>query len=230
MELTIREVARMLGATEAEVATWVAAAGLPVYRVGDVERFHRDEVVEWAATHRRKVVLEAIEPVADAARSRTVLVAALERGGVQHDVEGADRRSIFARIVAGLRLPPACDRGLLVHMLEAREKMLTTAVGGGIAIPHVQTPVIMPGEPAQAVISFLRNPIEFGASDGQPVFCLVTLLTPGVPEHVRLLSHLATVLDAPGFRGLLQLRASASEILAAVRRSEETRPSSGGQP
>ena len=65
------------------------------------------------------------------------------------------------------------DGGVVVDKLLERERILSTGIGGGVAVPHAQVPGI--GRLAMAV-SIHPSGIEYPALDGQPVrlvFCLI---------------------------------------------------------
>lgn len=79
-----------------------------------------------------------------------------------------------------------------------REKLGSTGLGQGVAIPHGRTAAIN-----VAVGSFLRlaEPIDFGASDGQPVDLVFALAVPQhfTNEHLLLLSQLAEMFSDADF-------------------------------
>src|SRR6185369_5496767 len=73
----------------------------------------------------------------------TTLAEALEVGGIFFGVPGNDRLSVLRNVVSRINLPPQIDPDLLLQALVAREAMGTTAIGRGIAIPHVRNPILM---------------------------------------------------------------------------------------
>ena len=73
---------------------------------------------------------------------------------------------------------------------------------------------------ALVTLCFLEKPIDFGALDGKPVHALFSMISPTARTHLHLLSLLAFALRDPAFRDCIARRASADEILAAVRRLE----------
>ena len=67
----------------------------------------------------------------------------LTNGGVFYRVSGIDKESALREVVELLRLPEEVDRDFLLRVLMAREAIVSTAVGDGIAIPHVRNPVVL---------------------------------------------------------------------------------------
>lgn len=80
----------------------------------------------------------------------------------------------------------------------ARERLGSTALGHGVAIPHGRSAAI-----GTALGAFVRlaQPIDFQASDQQPVDLVFGLIVPEhfTDQHLLLLSQLAEMLSEPGF-------------------------------
>jgi PTS system nitrogen regulatory IIA component len=63
---------------------------------------------------------------------------------------------------------------------------------------------------------FLRQPVDFGAVDGRPVWALFLLLSPTVPDHLKLLSQLSWALHDTPVRSLLERRAPLPALIARL--------------
>jgi PTS system nitrogen regulatory IIA component len=101
-----------------------------------------------------------------------------------------------------------------------RERLGSTGVGDGIAIPHVRNPVVLHVPKAMISLWLLAAPIEFGAVDGKPVHALFSLISPTVRTHLHMLSRLAFALRDTGFKAAVTRRSSPEEILKEARRVE----------
>jgi PTS system nitrogen regulatory IIA component len=97
---------------------------------------------------------------------------------------------VLHEIVKVLPLPGDVDREFLATVLEAREAMGSTGIGGGIAIPHVRNPILLPVEDPFVSLFLLRHPIDFDAVDGQPVHALFVVVSSNIPMHLRILAQL----------------------------------------
>lgn len=97
---------------------------------------------------------------------------------------------------------------IIFDALLKREKIGSTALGNGIAIPHARIDDLT--EPKLAVIT-LQNAIDFDAPDQQPVDTLISLLVPNEKSdlHLNLLKQLATILRDK--QSVSQLRKSHSD-------------------
>ena len=66
----------------------------------------------------------------------------IHRGGIFKNVEGNTPQEIYAKISKMIDLPDGMTSEQVYNALCAREKILSTAVGNGIALPHARTPII----------------------------------------------------------------------------------------
>ena len=219
MQLTVREAARHLGVSEQALLRWAERGELPTQRVGGQYRFNRVELLEWAAQRRLPVAPEILEEPG-ASSPRTLLSAAVRAGGVHPGVPGSDREGVLRAVVERLPLPPGADRSLLLDTLLARERLGSTALGGGIAIPHPRDPIVLRvREPALAVC-YLQSPADFDAPDGRPVDTLFVMVTPSVRDHLHLRAALAAALRHSTLRARLASRAGLESLLAEIERVE----------
>jgi PTS system nitrogen regulatory IIA component len=145
---------------------------------------------------------------------------ALQNGGVNYRVVGADKNAVLKNVVQLLQLPEEVDREFLFRVLIAREELSSTGIGDGIAIPHVRNPVVLHISKPMVTLYFLEHPIDFGAVDGQPVFALFMLISPTVRAHLHLISRLAYTLRDEAFRAVIKRQGLREEILAEAKRVE----------
>jgi PTS system nitrogen regulatory IIA component len=229
MQLTVRNVSELLKISEKTVYRWINQGILPAYRVNDQYRFNRAELLEWATARKMNVSAELFsEPESDATPIPG-LVDALQAGGIFYRVGGTDKESALQGVVEHMRLPDEVDREFVLRVLLARERLQSTGIGDGIAIPHVRNPIVLHVFRPMITLCFLERAVEFDALDGTPVFALFSLISPTVRAHLRLLSRLAFGLNQAGFKDAVLRQASRDEILEEARRAEAAvTPSAGG--
>jgi PTS system nitrogen regulatory IIA component len=118
--------------------------------------------------------------------------------------------SIARHVADEVRVPFAAT----LAALRERESTLSTAWGGGLAVPHARLAGLTR---SYVVFARLASPIEFGAPDGCPVDLLVVVLSPmeEPAEHVRLLARLARRLREPSLVARLRSSRDESEVRGA---------------
>ena len=101
----------------------------------------------------------------------------------------------------------------VAKLLSEREKLGSTALGDGLALPHARVPGLT--EPAVAALR-LTEAIPFEAPDGDPVRLLFALLVPEEADatHLDLLAALARPLQRPEFRECLQAASTPAAFCA----------------
>jgi PTS system nitrogen regulatory IIA component len=221
MQLSLRDAARLLQVAERTIVKGVEQGRLRAVRVQDQLRFHRAELLEWATAHRIAVAPDVgARRATEAPSGPPSLADAIAAGGVLADVQGADRKAAIESLVERLALPAAADRAFLASVLLAREALGSTAIGDGIAIPHVRHPIVQPAAQPAVTVAYLARPIEFAAPDGRPVHTLFVLVSPTVRDHLHLLSRLAYALQDAAVRAIVARRGGDGELVAAVRAVE----------
>ncbi len=226
MNLTVKEAAKLLNTTENKIYRLISDEHLPAYRVEDKYRLNRVELLEWATSRGMKVSPEIFRGNEEPVPSE-LLAQSLQRGGQIADLDAPDKRAVLRAVCDRIVLPAGVNRDDLYSVLLARETLGSTAIGNGIAIPHPRGPIIMGVQDPEVTLVYLRNPIDFGAVDGQPVSILFVIVSPSVRYHLNLLSHLMYALQDADFQALLAARASAEQIVKQVV-AVETRLAGGG--
>ena len=220
MKLLVRDAARLLDVSEKTIYRWIKQGSIPAYRLNEQYRFNRAELLEWATSRRISLSPDIFREEESEAASLPRLTEALRAGGIHYRIGGEDKATVLHHVVETLRLPPEVDREFLYAVLLAREALGSTAIGDGIAIPHVRNPVILHLEQPMITLCFLERPIDFGALDGRPVTALFTLTSPTVRAHLHLLSRLSFALRDSAFKDAVVRQAPREEILTAAERCE----------
>lgn len=222
MFLKVTELAAAAGVSEKTVLFWIKDMGLPAHKQDDRYRINRIDLLEWATNHGITIPPDIFVVSNEASRLSTVYEA-LQRGGIFYGLPGDTPESALREVVSRLALPPGLDPEFLLQTLLAREALGSTALGNGIAIPHVRNPIVGPAGDSAISLCFLKNPIDFDAVDGKPVTILFTLVTPNVKAHLQLLAKLAFLLHDLPFQELLHRPGSEAEVMAMIRTLEETK-------
>jgi nitrogen PTS system EIIA component len=227
MQLTVRDLTKLLDVTESTVTQWIKRRGLPAHSVDGKYRVNRAELLEWATANNIKVSLELFDRFEDDADAVPRLSEALTVGGIHYGIGARSKSEALQALVHVLPLPDGMDRELLLRLFLAREASASTAIGGGIAIPHVRNPIVLRMARPTITLAFLAEPIDFGALDGKPVYVLFSIISPTSRGHLQLLSRLSFALHDSQLRETVVRRASAEEIMQEVRRVEA---GIGGEP
>jgi PTS system nitrogen regulatory IIA component len=225
MYLDVTEVAKLLHVPENQVYRWINENHLPAIEVRGKYCFNQSDLLEWATVRRIDISPETLRDQFGLS-DQISLVAALTRGGVVYDLRATNKESALRAVVDALALPPEFDRDSLFDLFMARERLGSTAMGDGIAIPHPRHPVILPAPSPSLTLCFLAEPIAFADKDSrtqQPlpkskrtVHTLFVAVSPTIRTHLHVLASLGRALQDERFRTVLLRRGSRDELLAAL--------------
>ncbi|GAB5465277.1 MAG: hypothetical protein Kapaf2KO_07130 [Candidatus Kapaibacteriales bacterium] len=109
------------------------------------------------------------------------------------------------------------DQALALSAVKEREEMMSTGIGGGIALPHAKTDTVK--EPTGSLL-ILSEPLEFDAVDGEPVFCIFLLLgrDSRVGLHLRILSKVSRLLSSTEFKSQMVTAQSKEELMGLFQK------------
>jgi mannitol/fructose-specific phosphotransferase system IIA component (Ntr-type) len=107
----------------------------------------------------------------------------------------------------------------IVDAVEAREAQVSTALGGGLAVPHGRTDLIPEVRVAGGIV---RDVPDYIALDGSLVQVAFLVLTPTAAsgQHVKLLSRIARLMHNPESRDALLASTSADEFMRVIHSAE----------
>ncbi len=107
--------------------------------------------------------------------------------------EASSKRNVLDELSKLAEKDIKINSRMLLEALIKREKLGSTAVGNGIAIPHVNCPDI---DKPKVFVALLSNSLDFNANDDQPVDIIFLLLAPdnSGSEHLQALALVSRLL------------------------------------
>ncbi|KAF0155665.1 MAG: PTS system nitrogen regulatory IIA component [Syntrophaceae bacterium] len=126
---------------------------------------------------------------------------------------------ISVLINSGLKI----DRAKAIDVLQQREKLGSTGIGDGVAIPHGKV-----SDLHELIVAFGRSKkgIAFDAIDGKPVHLFFLLLAPenSTGQHLKALAKISKMLKTPNFRKKLIDARTTSDLYKAIIEQDESCP------
>ena len=208
--LTIEEVARYLRVSERTVYEWAQKGEIPAGKIGTVWRFKKDDIEGWvderlassktSVPKQHKIVTENfLSP------DRVVLLDYASK----HDV-----LVMMSEVLA--KAPQVKNSAELLDAILKREALMSTAVGRGIAIPHVRLSSVT--DLVMAVGISKRDILDFDAVDGNPVR-LVFMIAAANNQHdyyLQTISHFSAKLRNEELKSSLLNSTDPAEVYALL--------------
>jgi nitrogen PTS system EIIA component len=111
-------------------------------------------------------------------------------------LKASDKKEAIQELAARIGVLIRRDPNEIFEVLLQRERLGSTGIGGGVAIPHGKLPKL---EKLVGVFARLEKPINFDALDGEPVDLVFVLLAPEAAgaDHLKALARIARLLRDP---------------------------------
>jgi PTS system nitrogen regulatory IIA component len=132
------------------------------------------------------------------------------------DLAGHDKAAVLRELAEKF---PTAEAALnpkrVFNVLEEREKISTTAIGDGVAIPHGKLADV---DRVHAVFARSKPGIDFASLDGGPTHLFFALIAPenGAADHLKALARISRLLKEDAFRARLLEATSSKEIFDII--------------
>ena len=143
------------------------------------------------------------------------IVEFLQPDAVVDDLTGTSAQAVLTGLSRPLAASHKLDAQRLLETLLEREKLGSTGIGDGVAIPHAK----VPGLPV-LMASFGRSKagVDFKAIDGKPTFLFFSLFAPenSAGAHLKALARISRIFKSPAFRESIMKAKDAAEIYRLI--------------
>ncbi|MGB2959860.1 MAG: PTS sugar transporter subunit IIA [Bacteroidota bacterium] len=137
-------------------------------------------------------------------------------------LEGNSKNDIIENMIDLVATSPkVLDKAKVRKAIFEREKIMSTGVGNGFAIPHGKTDAV---SDIVAAFAVTEKPIDYESLDEKPVRLVFLLVGKDnlVGPHIKLLSRISRLMNKEEFRNRLLDMKSSAEILEGFRVEEES--------
>ncbi|MBA8885064.1 PTS sugar transporter subunit IIA [Dokdonella fugitiva] len=134
---------------------------------------------------------------------------------VRTDLAAADKGELIEQLAR--LLSDGVDPAVAREALAARERLGSTGLGHGVAIPHGRSAKI---DEARAAFVRLATPVDFSADDGRAVDLVAALLVPAhfTDQHLKLLAELAELFSDEAITAELRAAPDAATLREVLER------------
>lgn len=206
--LTIEEVAKYLRVSDRTVYDWAQKGEIPAGKIGTVWRFKKSEVENWvnerlSSGYGARKVDTAIEVNKILSPNRVVFI------------NQSSKQDALTELAGVLATAPQVKRAdELLNEILKREELMSTAIGRGIAIPHVRLSSV---SDLVMAVGICKTPVvDFQTLDDKPVNLLI-MIAAAYNQHTYYLKTLSY------FSAKLKIQDFRESILNAVNEEEAYR-------
>jgi nitrogen PTS system EIIA component len=219
MDLKMKDIVDLFDVPEKTILQWINEKKMPSYKIKNQYYFNKAEVNEWILQNK----IAVSEKILDLAlTNRPVsLIDLIKKGDVHYSIEGTTVHEVIDNVVDTIPIPNSADKDTVRASLLQREEMMTTAVGKGIALPHPRNPIISDIDDESVSICFLKNPVDYGALDGEPVRVLFIIISSNAKRHLEILSKISFLCKQDDFLKTLKDKPQKEVFLYYIERVEK---------
>lgn len=220
--LSAEELAGYMRVKEKSIIKMAQCGELPAFKVGEEWRFNWATIDRYMQGH----VFDASDEDLDVILSTKEYLIPFSRltneSIIELDLKAKNKKQVIselARLSAAAGLTPSYD-GLYIAM-EDREKLLSTAVGRGVAIPHPRYPDQLTFREPHIVIARSMDGVDFDSPDGKRIHLFFMPCAQSQFVHVRLLAKISKLLHIPNVIERLMRVEKASDIIQILMAFEQ---------
>jgi PTS system nitrogen regulatory IIA component len=139
-------------------------------------------------------------------------------------LEGETKEDIITELVDSLEIGEVIsDRDKVLEAVLEREKIMSTGIGDGIAIPHGKSDAVIK---LAAALGTQRRGVDFEALDGEPAYVFFLLVSPVNVSgpHIKALARISRLLKNDDFKKRLVAASTTEEIVSVIESEEEKTP------
>jgi nitrogen PTS system EIIA component len=144
------------------------------------------------------------------------------------DLKGTSKRQVLSNLATLAAERTGLPEEAILDALIQREKLGTTGLGDGIAIPHARIASL---PDLTGFFARLQHPVEFDALDAEPVDLVFLLLAPDAAgaDHLKALARIARVLRDPELCAALRSAETPHDVFGVLTRKLDKPTRAAGQ-
>lgn len=197
---TLSEVAEYLKVSEKSVSRLIHRGEIPAIKVGGQWRFLKGAVEDWLSSSMVVQVKSVKGELIEAVESQPEAIPIsrfLHPGRILPGLQPMPKEQLLSLLCHVLQKDGAIrSSDVLLGKLLEREKMISTALPGGLALPHPREPDLPCILCPSLALGICPKGMDFGAPDHKPTHLIILICAASVVAHVRILGRLAVL-----FRG-----------------------------
>jgi nitrogen PTS system EIIA component len=144
----------------------------------------------------------------------------LEQKAINVNLKAKDKKDLLGEMVAPIAEATGATPEELVKVLQERERLGSTGIGGGIGIPHGKLKHLK-----RLILGFglSRSGIDFESIDGRPTHIFFVLLTPenSTGLHLKVLARISRLLKNEELKQRLMQVENADDVMEIIREDDD---------
>ena len=202
--MTLSEVAKYLRLAEKTVLRMAHRGEIPCGKVASQWRFMQSVIDDWLISKMKVVPRNDLSAVIESRQSLVPLSRLVREDFIVPRIYPGTKERVLKQLVQPLTQEKLIQSAeVFIENLMKRERIVSTGIGGGIAVPHLRNPQDNPEGGPYLVVGICSEGTDFKALDGQKTHLFFLLCTDSVTVHLRVLARLSVIVRDQKLRSAL---------------------------
>ncbi len=212
--LTTQELADYMKLNEKTILKMAQKGELPGVKVGSQWRFHLEAIDQYLQKNIMNTPEEELDSILSTSNHLIPLSRLMDKPLIKLDLKAKNKDEVLSEMVELANVAGIInDRKKLLEELKSREKMLSTAVGNGIAIPHPRKSNPLLFKNPNILMARSVKGIDYQAPDNKNVYLFFMICAPNMVVHLRLLAQISKLLHVEGVIDRIMKVSKSDEIM-----------------
>lgn len=193
--LTLSEVAVYLKLAEKTIHRMVQKGEIPCFKVASQWRFSKRMIDQWLNSKLNTPPKDEISRLLESEPELVPFSRMSSPEMILEDLDPGSKEHMLQQLIQPLVAQGYIDQGTdFLNRLMERESMISTAVGNGIALPHIRNPREYTNAVPAVVVGRCREGVDFNSLDGSPTYLFFLIFSTNITVHLRITSRINRIL------------------------------------
>jgi len=198
--MTLSEVAAYLKIAEKTVSRMITRGEIPCTKVASQWRFMKSMIDDWLISRMNVVPQNDLAKILENPEGLIPFTRLTSEDLILDNVKPGTKKDILAQLIQPLIQQEIIeDADDFLRKLLTREKMVTTGIGRGVAIPHLRHPKENPGGGPRMVVGICKAGTDYESMDGKTTHLFFLLVSDSEVVHLRVMAKLNQILRESDF-------------------------------
>lgn len=212
--LTLQEVSEYLQLSDKTLLKMVKAGEIPCAKIANQWRFSKTMLDDWITSKMNVIPQNDFSRLVEKEFDFIKASRLIDEDLIILNLKGETPEEVINELAErAYKNELVVNKDEFIKKLLEREKLTSTSIGQGIALPHLRKPCGTIVTEPKIVVGFSKNGVDFASLDGEKTYIFLLLLSDSEVVHLKLLSKVSQILSKPGNAEKLKAFKDKNEII-----------------
>jgi len=219
--MTLSEVSQYLKLSEKTVLKMVNNNEIPCTKIANKWRFVKSMLDDWLLSRMKVIPQNDLSRLIESEYDMVPLSRLTDSHLIMTDIQPGSKSEILERFADhAAKENLVANKDTFLQKLLEREKLASTAIGNGVALPHIRRPSSSLILGPRIIVGLCREGADFNAIDKDKTYLFFLILSDSETVHLRVMSKLSNYLRDEQFVETLIRKKTPEDIYAEIINKE----------